>query len=131
MHNTFKTCTLLLVFSLSAFVAYTQPGGRGPQGIPAEMAKRQTDLMVEKLELSEAQALKAQEINLQFAEKMKAARDSMPEGDWTVMRQKMTVLREQQDAELKKILTSDQWTAYVKLREEQRAQREARRKQDN
>ena len=128
-----KKSLFVVLLAISPFLAlFAQPGaGRNFQGSPEEMAKRQTEMMVEKLTLSEAQASRIQDINLKYAQKMKAARDSMPEGDWQMMRQKMTVLRQEQDAELRKMMTSDQWAIYEQWKEEQRATREAQRNQGN
>jgi hypothetical protein len=141
--NEWQLCSLMLYLKMNKyffvvlvaiaplFALKAQPGGRGFQGTPEEMAQRQTDMMVEKLSLSEAQASRIQEINLKYALKMKAARDSMPEGDWQMMRQKMTGLRQEQDAALRKMMTSEQWAIYEQWKEEQRAKREAQRNQGN
>lgn len=127
-----KNLFAVLVAFAPLFILHAQPsGGRGFQGTPEESAKRQTEMMVEKLTLSEAQASRIQDINLKYALKMKAARDSMPEGDWQMMRQKMTTIRQEQDVELRKMMTSDQWTIYEQWKEEQRAKREMQRNQGN
>lgn len=112
----------LLVFSLLLVSGslFAQPGGWNAD--PEQRAAQQTATMTEKLALSEAQAAKIQEINLKYAHKMKEARDSAA-GDREAMRATMGVLREEQDAELKTMLTDEQWQQWIAYREELRANR--------
>jgi hypothetical protein len=89
---------------------------------PAERAEKQTAQMTEKLSLSDAQAGKVKEINLKYADKMKAAREEA-DGDWSSMREKMGAMRADQDKELQTVLTEEQWVQWDRYRTEQRANR--------
>ena len=113
----------LFLFILINTQAQPPAGGDRPMMDPVKRAEQQTTLMTEKLSLSEAQAAKIKDINLKYAEKSKAMREANTNGDRTAMRDQMTALRTEQDAELKSMLTSDQWAAWEKVRAEQRASR--------
>ena len=113
---------LFLVFSIN-MQAQPPGGGERPSMDPVKRAEKQTAMMTEQLTLSEAQSVKVQEINLKYAEKSKAMREANTSGDRTAMREQMTALRTAQDAELKTMLTSDQWAAWEKIQAEQRENR--------
>lgn len=119
----------LLLLTGSCLYAQDQPGGgQGPGGDgrrmdPVKRAEQQTVLMTEKLGLSEAQSAKISEINLKYAQKMKELREANPEGDRAALREKMMALRVEQDAELKSMMTSDQWAEWEKVRQEFRPQK--------
>lgn len=116
----------LILFTFFSALQAQQPRGEGRDFSPEQRAAQQTALMTEKLSLSEAQTAKIKEINLKYAQKTKDARDANTGGDWSAMREKMVAMRSEQDAELKTMLTSDQWTAWEKVREEQRNNRGGR-----
>ena len=97
---------------------------------PEKRAEQQTATMKEKLSLSGKQAEKVKEINLKYANKMKEARESNTEGDWTAMRESITKLRQEQDNEFKNVLTTEQFDTWTKFQEEQRSQRGSRGDQD-
>lgn len=120
-----KTFKLLMVatFILAGLAAVqAQPGGEGMGRDPEKRAEQQTATMTEKLSLSEAQTAKVKEINLKYATKIKEVRDNAG-GDREAMRAAMTALRDEQDKELKAVLTDEQWQQWVKIREEQRRNR--------
>ena len=119
----------LLLFSTSLLAQ--DGGGAPPEGRrmdPIKRAEQQTTLMTEKLALSEAQSAKIGETNLKYAQKTKELREANAGGDWSAMREKMTALRTEQDAELKTMMTSDQWAEWLKIREELRPKRGEGRK---
>jgi Spy/CpxP family protein refolding chaperone len=74
---------------------------------PAAMAARQTQMMSDSLGLSEEQKSQVEEINLRYANKMGEIRQTYA-GDMENMRLEMMVLRDEKDAELKKVLSKDQ-----------------------
>ncbi len=111
---------LFLVFSIN-IQAQPPGGGERPTMDPVKRAEKQTAMMTEQLTLSEAQATKVHEINLKYAEQSKTMREANT--DRSAMREQMTALRTAQDAELKTMLTSDQWAAWEKIQAEQRANR--------
>lgn len=112
---------LFLVFSIN-MQAQPPGGGERPSMDPVKRAEKQTAMMTEQLSLSEAQATKVYEINLKYAEQSKTMREANT-GDRSAMREQMTAMRTAQDAELKTMLTSDQWATWEKLQAEQRANR--------
>lgn len=89
---------------------------------PKEMAKRQTDELTKALSLNKDQEKKVLDLNLKAAEKMSALRDEAMNGggDRDAMREKMMKSREEQNKEMKKILTEAQYKKYEKYLEERR-----------
>lgn len=129
MKNVLKLGLSTLLFILVFTQLQAQgPGGKQGQMDPEKRAEQQTAMMTQKLGLSEAQATKIKEINLKYAAKAKTLREANTGGDRTAMRGQMTTLRTEQDAELKTMLTSDQWATWEKVQTEQRANRDERGK---
>ncbi len=91
---------------------------------PEEMAKRQTDQIKEKCGLDKAQEKKVYDLQLESSKKMAKMREEMQGGDRDGMRDKMAKMREDQNKEMKKILTADQYVKYEKYLEERRAARQ-------
>ncbi len=118
----FLPICLMAIVNITAF----SQGSRGATSTPEERAKQQTDMMTEKLSLSEKQAVKVGEINLKYAQKMADARKEVQDDDWTAMRETMTKMREEQNGELKGVMTAAQFENWQKIQEEQRAQRRNR-----
>jgi hypothetical protein len=116
-----KSFVLIMLLILSATFTFAQRGERG--GDPTERAKEQTVEMTEKLSLSTKQAEKVGEINLKYANKLKEARDANPDGDWSAMRETMMQIRQEQNAELKNVMTAAQFEQWEKILEERRNQR--------
>lgn len=112
---------LLFVFSLAVLGLQAQ-NGRGFRMEPEALAQRQTDDMAEQLALSEAQKEKVHQVNLNFAQKMKAAREEA-DGDWTAMRETIGALRKEKNAELKKYLTGEQFKKWEDIQAERREKR--------
>ena len=114
-------CVLLFVSTVS--IAQNRGGQRNMD--PKERAKQTTERLKEALDLNKEQEKKVYEINLKGNEKMMEARREMQEsgGGFEGMREKMGKLREEQNKEMKKILTDKQWKKYEKYLEEMRARR--------
>ncbi len=93
---------------------------------PEEMAKRQTDQIKEKCGLDKAQEKKVYDLNLESSKKMAKMREEMQGGGGPSddMRAKMTKIRDEQNKEMKKILSADQYVKYEKYLEERRAARQ-------
>ncbi|MCB0521520.1 MAG: DUF4890 domain-containing protein [Lewinellaceae bacterium] len=115
----FFALTLLLTATFN--FAQAQRGDRNAD--PVQRAEKQTMTMKEKLSLSEKQTEKVREINLKYANKMKETRAANQDGDRSAMRETMTKLRQDQDAELKGVMTSEQFEIWTKMREEKPKQR--------
>ena len=114
---------LMLAAMFFATVAMAQPGGQRNFD-PKEMAKRQTEELTKELGLNKDQAKKVLELNTKSMEKMSEMRGQMRDGgNREAMREKMQKQREEQNAEMKKILTEDQYKKYEKYLEERRSRR--------
>ena len=85
---------------------------------PEERAQSQTDFMKSKLALTPDQATKVSDINLKYAKRMDPVIKSS-EAPLVRMRQARAISAEK-DAELKGILTGDQWQKLQASREEMR-----------
>jgi hypothetical protein len=91
---------------------------------PEEMAKKQTADIKEKCGLDKDQEKKVYDLSLKSGKEMAKMRSDMQGGgDRDAMREKMTKMRDEQNKEMKKILTSAQYTKYEKYLEERRSQR--------
>lgn len=119
-----KLAFLLMVVLLGTTMAMAQNRGGQRQFNPEEMAKRQTDQFKTQLELNETQAKKMEQVLLTSYNEMTTLREEMrEEEDRTKMREKMTEWRTNQQKEIKKILTEEQFEKYEKLMEERRSRR--------
>ncbi len=112
---------ILLVFA-AATTATAQPGG-GKGGDPVQRAEMQTQLMIDSLSLSTKQGEKVKDINLKYANKIKEARAANTDGDWEKMRATMDAIRTEQNAELKTVLTQEQYDRWQKIAEAQMQRR--------
>ncbi len=99
MKKVIGLCLVLLICSVSAFA---QGGKRGTKkgGDPAQRCER----MIADLELDEKQAADFRKVEAEFRDKMKAER-KQADSDRQKMREKMITMRNDRDAEMKKILT--------------------------
>lgn len=109
-----------LFFTLSLF-AQPQPKGNRPSA--EEMAKMQTQTMVDELKLSDIQTQSVSAINLKYMKKITEAFESI-KGDREAMRSKMNELRTQMSAEFKAVLTAAQ---FAQLQEMEKKMRDERR----
>lgn len=121
---------LMIILFASALVN-AQPGGR--QFSPEDMAKRQTEQMGETLKMSKDLQQKVYDLNLKYAKKSAEMfqggggfRD-MSDADRQKMREKREALNKEKDAEMKKLLSADQFKAYEKYQEEARQRMQQRR----
>ena len=123
-----KSGILLIVMLLTAFAGMAQNwGGGGQQRSPEERAKSETATIKEKCGLDNTQEKKIYELLLANGKKMQQEREKMMNnagGSSEEMREKMAKMREEQNAEIKKILTAEQYKKYEKYLEERRAQRQ-------
>jgi protein CpxP len=119
-----KKLGFFLLFAIVfATVSMAQNPGMGNFD-PKEMAKRQTDELTKTLDLNKDQEKKVLDLNLKNAEQMSALREERSGGgDREAMREKMTKIREEHTAEMKKILTESQFKKYEKYLEERRSMR--------
>ena len=115
---------LLLVSSLiwmMVISAIGQPQGGRPNFSPEQMAKRQTEMIKAATGIDDATTAKVDAINLKYAKEMSALREKTTDRD--AMRESMKELREKRDAELKTVLSADQWAKVQAAQEEMRKNR--------
>lgn len=112
----------MIAMLLGAMVSFSQ---NWQNSTPEEMAQRQTDQIKEKCGIDKDQEKKVYDLNLKSSKEMAKMREGMQGGgDRDAMREKMTKMREEQNKEMKKILTADQYVKYEKYLEERRAARQ-------
>lgn len=114
-----KIGLLALVLLFGATIGFAQPRGGERNFDPEQMAKRQTERLDERLELTKDQEEKVYALNLDTGKKMQKMRESN-DGDFEGMREQMLELRNKQNAKMKDILTDKQWKEYEKYQEERR-----------
>ncbi|MDW7690216.1 hypothetical protein R9C00_24370 [Flammeovirgaceae bacterium SG7u.111] len=83
---------------------------------PEERAKIQTEKMVEKLAIEGDLEMQVYAINLKYAEAIEPLKDS--EDSKVSKFQKLKSLSEDKNAEMEKVLTEDQFMAYLKMQED-------------
>ncbi len=120
-----KLGLLLMVVVLGTTISMAQ--NRSGQGNydPVESAKKQTETLKKELDLNKDQEKKVYKVVLDGANKMDKMRKEMQSGggDRDAMRAKFGEMRKEQNEEMKKILTDDQYKKYEKYLEERRARR--------
>ncbi|TKG93446.1 DUF4890 domain-containing protein [Puteibacter caeruleilacunae] len=92
-----------------------------PKFDPKERAQKSTKAMIEKLSLNKEQGEKIGEINLKYAEKMQEI-FKKGKGNRDQMRSSMQTMRKDQEAEIKKVLTEEQYKKYQAWQKERRQQ---------
>jgi hypothetical protein len=114
---------LMIALLLGAVVSF---GQNWQSATPEEMAKRQTEQIKEKCGLDKDQEKKVYDLSLKSGKEMAKLRSEMQGGGGPndAMREKMTKMRDDQNKEMKKILTADQYVKYEKYLEERRAARQ-------
>ena len=118
---------VVLMFSVSMFAQQPQRGERR-EFKPEEMATRMADGMKKELNLNDEQYKSVYNLYLKRGEEMKARRDKGQQGQQVsreARREEMKKNQEAMNAELKKILTAEQYTKYEEmLKKQQQRQRQ-------
>ena len=123
-----KILMLIVAGLMISFTACSQSPQRGPgQGgrgnfTPEDMAKRQTEMVKEAAGLDDATTKKVEVIMLKYAKKMSEMRQAGQPGEG--MREQFQKIREEQNAELKTVLTEEQFAKYQAKQEEMRRNRQ-------
>lgn len=114
---------LLIAFIMGTMVSMAQ---NRQSATPEEMAKSQTDQIKKACDLDKDQEKKVYDISLESGKKMAKMRSEMQGGggDRDAMREKMGKVRDEQNKEMKKVLTADQYTKYEKYLDERRKSRQ-------
>ena len=116
-----KKSFVLVLVSLFIFSVSAQRPDRGPRMTPEERATRQTEMMTKQLDLTADQQVKIKEINLKFSQQMAAQRDQAG-GDRQQNMEKMKAQMDARDAEIKQVLTPEQFEKWQTKRNEMRQQ---------
>lgn len=95
---------------------------------PQERAKARTEHMTKALALSPEQQAKVEAINLKYADQVEAVR-SEREAERTAKREAAKAMHDAHDAEMKAVLTADQYTMWVAKKQEAKAKHMEKRKQ--
>jgi hypothetical protein len=116
-----KKIGFLLIAML--FGTLVSMGQNWQSATPEDMAKRQTDQIKEKCGLDKDQEKKVYDLSLKTSKEMAKMREQQG-GDRDAMREKMTKMRDEQNKEMKKILSAEQYKKYEQYLEERRAARQ-------
>ncbi|MGP8217231.1 MAG: hypothetical protein ACLQQ4_16800 [Bacteroidia bacterium] len=109
-----KSFVIIAGMALISFNVYAQE--RTPMD-PQQMARKQTDNIKKNVTgITPDQESKILAVEQEFSQAMQDARNSS-NGDREAMRSKMQPLKENRDAKIKGILTSDQYAQYQKMEE--------------
>ena len=112
---------VLSFFIFNVLSAQRPGGGEGRNGNWKERVEKQTQRMIESLDLSEAQGNKIKEANLEFAQKTRKIRmEARASEDWESMRTEMKQVRAEHQAEIAKYLTAEQLEKWEKIQEERK-----------
>ena len=111
----------LLLMSGVAMAQGNRQGGR-QQMDPKTRAQRMTERMVKEYSLNEDQKQQLLDVNLAWVEKMAAKAARMKKKEREKKAAEMKKSREDYDAQLKKILTKEQYDSYVKKQAEREKQ---------
>ncbi|MCK9414281.1 MAG: DUF4890 domain-containing protein [Prolixibacteraceae bacterium] len=116
------TKKLFLVSSVILMMVFTT-FGQGPQGgrpnwTPEDMAKRQTEMIVKATGIDAATTAKVAAISLKYAKEIAALREKYT--DREARREPMKAMNEKRDAELKTVLTAEQFTKFQEAQAEMR-----------
>jgi periplasmic protein CpxP/Spy len=114
--KTFRTTILLFMASILVGQLNAQP----PQRSPEERAKRETAMVKEQIVLTDSQTVKYEAIALKYAKIRDEQFKGIPRDSMQVFRIKMNELNEKKKAEVKPVLTTEQFTKYEKWLDERR-----------
>ncbi|MEO1259278.1 MAG: hypothetical protein AAFZ15_10805 [Bacteroidota bacterium] len=133
MKITKRILPALLLLLIAVFAMHAQRADR--QFDPEKMAEKQTAHMTEKLSLDEQQVEKVKAINLKYAEQAKVQKEQA-EAERATKRAERQKIQEAKKAELKEVLTDEQFAEMEKMQaaraEKVKMRKEGRRKgQDN
>lgn len=118
------TMALLLVL-MAGVTAFAQETKTKERPTAEERAQKQTDMMAEKLELSDSQKAQILAINLENAKKREAEMEAR-KAEMEARKEQMQAMKEglkAQDEAIKEVLTEEQRSKWEELKESQRDRR--------
>lgn len=115
---------LFLVSSLIWMMVMTVAAQGGMQNMtPEDMAKRQSEMIKQSTGCDAATTAKVEAVCLKYAKEMATVREKYT--DREARREPMKAVRDKQDADLKGVLTADQYAKMQAAQEEMRKQRQS------
>lgn len=108
-----------IVFVLMVILSYgavQAQGGRREVPTPEIRARHLTEWIDETVKLSPDQKQKVYDINLKHVKQARLTRDSLTGGNRSALRADLRAENQEREAELKAVLSSDQYAAYVAAR---------------
>lgn len=114
------TTTLALVAALLCTTTKAQDATRKTHS-PGERAEKRTEQMTTELGLDADQAAKLEAMNKRYAEEMRALEPT--EAERQAKREKMKDIQTRRDAELKVLLTEEQYAKMMELRQQKMDER--------
>lgn len=128
MNRIFITAIAIISMGLTSPLFAQEQNLEGQGRSPEERAKNLTARMTKQLNLSEAQQTTVYEVNLAQAKKAEEMR-----GQGKEMRQQkaeqLKQMRTEHEARMKEVLNADQFSSYVKMRDENQAKRREKMQQ--
>ncbi|MBS1950481.1 MAG: hypothetical protein JST37_05695 [Bacteroidetes bacterium] len=125
-----KKYFLLIAIIGLAYSSIAQGGRTRPRATPEQRAQRLTNWVDQTVKLSPDQKTKVYAINLKYINLMHETKDSV-QNDRKALWKDIQAENQQKDAELKSVLTADQYTAYAAAKkqriEDMRERRKAKR----
>ncbi|MCQ2095990.1 MAG: hypothetical protein MJY59_04520 [Bacteroidaceae bacterium] len=117
-----KLLLAILCCVATSVFAQGQGGFGGGQFDPAQMVKRQADRIKQICELTDEQYEKVKTLYQKQSDEMRKSMEEGQQGQ-RMDREAMQKRREAQEAELKKILTEEQWKKYEEAQKQMRERR--------
>lgn len=118
----------LMIIALLASMTVAAQAQEKDRKTPQERAKLRTEHMTKELALSPEQQAKVEAINLKYADRVEAVRAER-EAERTAKRDAAEAMHAAHDAEMKAVLTADQYTKWVAKKQEAKAKHLEKRKQ--
>lgn len=118
----------LMIVALLASMTVAAQAQEKDRKTPQERAKLRTEHMAKELALSPEQQAKVEAINLKYADQVEAVRAER-EAERTAKRDAAEAMHAAHDAEMKAVLTADQYTKWVAKKQEAKAKHLEKRKQ--
>lgn len=118
----------LMIVAVLASMTLAAQAQEKEKRTPQERAKARTEHMTKELALSPEQQAKVEAINLKYADQVEAMR-SEREAERTAKREAAKAMHDAHDAEMKAVLTADQYTKWVAKKQEAKAKQMEKRKQ--
>jgi periplasmic protein CpxP/Spy len=108
-----------LLVAMAASAQNVPAKGKRTPKTPEEKAKKQTEWMKKDLQLTDDQAQQIEEINLKYAKKAEARKEAL--------KAEHEKFKGEKEADLKKVLTPDQYAKFDQERKDKQAQKEAKK----